>query len=233
MNPDPPTSLGEIETLKLLKLKALAENTPDGFSTEDRIIRNVVPGTGTMLPTKRIIPKSTTSRQPKRARANFTTEIESISEHDLDMECSPDSDPSPEFELHSDLNGTYSSDQQGHPTVRTISSGPESFGPQTNNLQGHYNVNPFYSDPGPSEPKAEGSHAQYLNRKYSLDLRFSGPKAGNPQVQYINDTTVLDPGLPGPKAGSLQVQYENDTTVLDPGLSGPKAGSLQVCKSSV
>src|SRR6202048_3504192 len=36
MNPDPPTSLTNTETSKLLSLKALAENTPDGFSTEER-----------------------------------------------------------------------------------------------------------------------------------------------------------------------------------------------------
>ena len=54
MNPDPSTSLAQTETLKLLKLKTLAKNTPDGFSTDERIIRNAVLETGMMLPTKMI-----------------------------------------------------------------------------------------------------------------------------------------------------------------------------------
>ena len=56
MNPDPPTSLTNTETIKLLKIKALAENTHDGFSTEDRIIRNAVSGTGMTLRAKRATP---------------------------------------------------------------------------------------------------------------------------------------------------------------------------------
>ena len=57
-NPDPPTSIAETETAKLLKLKALADQTPDGFSTEDRIIRNAIPGTGLTLPAKRTATKA-------------------------------------------------------------------------------------------------------------------------------------------------------------------------------
>ena len=52
MNPDPPTSLPNTEVLKLLNLRNLAENTPDGFSTQPRIIRNPIPGTGNIYPEK-------------------------------------------------------------------------------------------------------------------------------------------------------------------------------------
>ena len=45
LNPDPPTSLSNTEVLKLLNLRALVENTLDGFSTQPRIIRNPLPGT--------------------------------------------------------------------------------------------------------------------------------------------------------------------------------------------
>jgi hypothetical protein len=66
-----------------MNLKALAENTPDGFSTEDRIIRNAIPGTGLTLPAKRIAPKTQNKRQPKQPKVHFTTEsIDSTSEAD-------------------------------------------------------------------------------------------------------------------------------------------------------
>lgn len=50
MNLDPPTTLPNTEVNKLLNFKSLAENTPDGFSTEPKIIRNPIPGTGNTLP---------------------------------------------------------------------------------------------------------------------------------------------------------------------------------------
>ena len=50
-NPDPPTSLANTETVKLINLKALAEHTPDGFYIEDRIIHNRILGTGLNEPT--------------------------------------------------------------------------------------------------------------------------------------------------------------------------------------
>lgn len=84
MNPDPPTSLANTEVTKLLNLKALAENTPDGFSTEPRIIRNPIPGTGNVLPRKRFDRNPSTSKPAKQPRTHYTTEsLDSI----------PDSDP--------------------------------------------------------------------------------------------------------------------------------------------
>ena len=53
MNPDHPTPLRNTEVIKLLNLRNLALNTPDGFSTYPRIIRNPLPGTGDILPMKR------------------------------------------------------------------------------------------------------------------------------------------------------------------------------------
>jgi hypothetical protein len=43
LNPDPPTSLPNTEVIKLLNLRNLAENTPNGFSTQPRIIRHPLP----------------------------------------------------------------------------------------------------------------------------------------------------------------------------------------------
>lgn len=74
MNPDPPTLLANTETTKLLKLKILAENTLDGYSTDDRIFRNPVLGTCLTLPAKRTPPKTPSRRQPKQPRVNFTAE---------------------------------------------------------------------------------------------------------------------------------------------------------------
>ena len=56
MNPDPPTSLGDAEITKLLHLKSLAEQVPDGFATGPRVIRNPLPGTRNTLPQKRPAP---------------------------------------------------------------------------------------------------------------------------------------------------------------------------------
>ena len=46
MNPDSPTSLTNTETTKLINLKALVKNVPDGFSTDERIIRTLSPEAG-------------------------------------------------------------------------------------------------------------------------------------------------------------------------------------------
>ena len=53
MNPDFPTSLPETEVTKMLHLKSLAEQIPDGFASGPRIIRNPIPGTCNSLPQKR------------------------------------------------------------------------------------------------------------------------------------------------------------------------------------
>ena len=81
MNPNPPTSLTNTETSKLINLKALAEHVPDGFSTEERIIRSAIPGTGnilprteTTLPQKRPPPKTPTKWAPKQPTVHFTME---------------------------------------------------------------------------------------------------------------------------------------------------------------
>lgn len=52
MNPDPPTSLPDIEVTKLVHLNSMAEYVRDGFTTCSRIIRNMLPGTGNSLPHK-------------------------------------------------------------------------------------------------------------------------------------------------------------------------------------
>ena len=68
MNPDPPTLLPNTKVTKLLNMKSLAENTPDGFSTEPRIIRNHISGTGLNLPRKRSNPTPSSTKpinQPK------------------------------------------------------------------------------------------------------------------------------------------------------------------------
>jgi hypothetical protein len=84
MNHDPPTSLTNTEVLKLLNLKSLAENTPDGFSSETRIIRHPLPGTGNTLPKR---PSDNLSNPPhpiKRPRSHFTAEdVEDSEERDV------------------------------------------------------------------------------------------------------------------------------------------------------
>ncbi len=83
MNPDPPTSLANTEVTKLLNLINLAENTPDGFSTQPRIIRNPLPRTRITLPNKRPQPKPSTPRPPKQPKILYTTEsVDSITESD-------------------------------------------------------------------------------------------------------------------------------------------------------
>ena len=81
-NPDPPTSLADTETAKFIKLKALADQTPDGFSTEDRIIRNAIPGTGLTLPAKRTATKAPTKPQPKHPKVHLTESLDSNLESD-------------------------------------------------------------------------------------------------------------------------------------------------------
>ena len=46
LNPDPRTSLSEIEVQKILLLQALADRLPDGFSDAPRVTRLPTPGTG-------------------------------------------------------------------------------------------------------------------------------------------------------------------------------------------
>ena len=83
MNPDPPTSLANTEVTKLLNLINLAENTPDGFSTQPRITRNPLPGTRITLPNKKPQPIPSTPRPPKQPKILYTTEsVDSITESD-------------------------------------------------------------------------------------------------------------------------------------------------------
>ena len=84
MNPDPPTSLPNKEVIKLLHLRQLAESTPNGFSTQPRIIRNPIPGIGHILPRKRPELPLYKTQPPKHPKIHYTTEfVDSI----------PDSDP--------------------------------------------------------------------------------------------------------------------------------------------
>ena len=81
MNPNPPTSLANTEVTKLLNLRALAENSPDGFSTEPRIIRNPIPGTGNFLPRRRLGPNPLNPKPTKQPKIHYTTEfLDSISD---------------------------------------------------------------------------------------------------------------------------------------------------------
>lgn len=83
MNPDPPTSLANTEVTKILNLRILAENTPDGFSTQPRIIRNPLSGTGNVLFRKRPDSTPSTSQSTKHPRVHYTTEsVDSITEYD-------------------------------------------------------------------------------------------------------------------------------------------------------
>ena len=61
----------------------MAESTSDGFSTQPRIIRNPLPGTGNILPKKRSDPILATSQPFKNPKINYTTEsVDSISKSD-------------------------------------------------------------------------------------------------------------------------------------------------------
>ena len=79
MNPDPRTALAETETVKLLQLKDLADQIPDGFYSGPRVLRNPIPGSGNHLPetvtkqTKR--QAASTSKPAKVPRTAFNTEL--------------------------------------------------------------------------------------------------------------------------------------------------------------
>ena len=53
LNPDPRTALADTEVQKLLNLKDLADQIPDGFYSGPRVLRNPLPETGNVLLTKR------------------------------------------------------------------------------------------------------------------------------------------------------------------------------------
>ena len=52
LNPDPRTSLADTEVIKLLNLKDLAEQIPDGFYSGPRVLRNPLPGHTMYYPTR-------------------------------------------------------------------------------------------------------------------------------------------------------------------------------------
>jgi hypothetical protein len=72
MNPDPPTSLPNNEVTKLLNLNFLAKNTPYGFSSETRIIRHFLSGTGNILPKRQPEIPTTTPKPAKRSKFLYT-----------------------------------------------------------------------------------------------------------------------------------------------------------------
>ena len=90
--PDPPTSLPNTEVIKLLNMRALAENTPDGFSSQPRIIRNPLPGTGHILHCKKSKPTPINPKPTKQPKIHYTTEsLDSIPDPttlDEAMKCS-------------------------------------------------------------------------------------------------------------------------------------------------
>ena len=55
-NPDPRTLLADTEVTKLLNLKDLAEQIPDGFYSGPRVFRNLLPGIGKTIPNKWLAP---------------------------------------------------------------------------------------------------------------------------------------------------------------------------------
>ena len=75
LNLDSPTSLSNTEVIKLLNLQALAENTLDGFSTQPRIIRNPIPGTGNILHRKKSDPIPINPKPAKQPKIHYTTEF--------------------------------------------------------------------------------------------------------------------------------------------------------------
>ena len=61
LNLDSKTSLADIELTKLLNLKDLADQIPDNFYSNPRVLQNPLPGRGNVLPAKRstlVTPKS-------------------------------------------------------------------------------------------------------------------------------------------------------------------------------
>ena len=78
LNPDLRTVLADTDVQKLFNLKDLADQIPDGFYSGPRVLRNPLPGTGNVLPTKRST--ASTSRLAKLQRAYtmpkvFNTEL--------------------------------------------------------------------------------------------------------------------------------------------------------------
>ena len=72
-NPDPRTSLVDTEFTKLLNLKDLAEQIPDGFYSVPRVLRNPLPGTDNVLSNKRLAPIN--SKLAKVQHTTFSTEV--------------------------------------------------------------------------------------------------------------------------------------------------------------
>ena len=74
MNPDPSiTSLPDTEVTKLLHLKSMAKNIPDGFASSLRIIRNPLLGTSNILPQKRPASTLQTSKKSPKPRVMYTS----------------------------------------------------------------------------------------------------------------------------------------------------------------
>jgi hypothetical protein len=84
MNHDLPTSLANTEVVKLMNLKALAENTLDGFSSEPRIIRHPLPGTGNTLPKRKPTYPISQPDPTKRPKVHFTVEDTSADVEDIE-----------------------------------------------------------------------------------------------------------------------------------------------------
>ena len=78
MNPDPPTSLHDIEVTKLLHLKSMAKRVPDGFATSSRIIRNPLPGIWNSLPQKRVAPTPAPKATKKTTKPKVHYKTESL-----------------------------------------------------------------------------------------------------------------------------------------------------------
>ena len=73
LNPDPQTLLADTEVTKLLNLKDLAEQIPDGFYSGPRVLRNPLPGTCNIIPNKRLAPLN--SKSTKVQRTTFSIEV--------------------------------------------------------------------------------------------------------------------------------------------------------------
>ena len=73
LNPDPRTALADTEVTKLINLKDLADQIPDGFYSGPRVFRNPLPGTSNVLPTKRLAPL--TFKSTKVQQTTFNTEM--------------------------------------------------------------------------------------------------------------------------------------------------------------
>ena len=69
MNPDFPTGLVDTEVNKIVHLKSLAEQIPDGFASGPRIIRNPIPGTGNHLLQKKPAKAKPAAPKPPKKQA--------------------------------------------------------------------------------------------------------------------------------------------------------------------